>query len=104
MHAEKAPPRGEGVESSDLAESDSTRRPNRARDLGSGTAGFTTHSLAADAESLQRARLFVRDALDRWGLRSCSDEVALVAGELVSNCATPTSRGNAAGACASSTP
>ncbi|WP_406389781.1 ATP-binding protein [Streptomyces sp. NBC_00887] len=85
MHAEKAPPRGEGVESSDPAESESALRRDWARDLGIGAAGFTTHSLAADAESLQRARSFVRDALEQWGLRSFSDEVALVAGELVSN-------------------
>ncbi|MFD4693768.1 ATP-binding protein [Streptomyces sp. NPDC058463] len=94
MHAENALAHGEDAESSDLAESDSALRRNWARDLGIGAAGFTTHSLAADAESLQRARLFVRDALEQWGLRSVADEVALVAGELVSNAvchALPTS-------------
>lgn len=56
-----------------------------ARDLGIGAPGFTTRRLAADPESLRQAREFVRDALDHWGLRTCADDVALVAGELMSN-------------------
>lgn len=56
-----------------------------ARDLGIEAPGFTTRGLGADAESLRQARAFVRDALERWGLRSCADDVAMVAGELVSN-------------------
>ncbi|MEU5170388.1 ATP-binding protein [Streptomyces mutomycini] len=56
-----------------------------ARDLGIEAPGFTTHGLGADAESLRKARAFVRDALERWDLRSGADDVALVAGELMSN-------------------
>lgn len=85
MHAEDALPHEMDAGSSDLAESDSPPHRHWERDLGIGAAGFTTHSLAADAESLQRARVFVRDALEQWGLRSFADEVALVVGELASN-------------------
>ncbi|MFD9502738.1 ATP-binding protein [Streptomyces sp. NPDC060035] len=85
MHAENARPRGEDAGSSDPTGNDIAPHRHWARDLGIGAAGFITHSLAADAESLQRARVFVRDALEQWGLRSFADDVALVAGELVSN-------------------
>lgn len=56
-----------------------------ARDLGIGAPGFTTRGLDAGPESLRQARAFVRDALEGWGLHSCADDVALVAGELMSN-------------------
>ncbi|MEU1488393.1 ATP-binding protein [Streptomyces sp. NPDC005752] len=56
-----------------------------ARDLGIEAPGFTTHGLGADPESLRQARAFVREALERWELHSGADDVALVAGELMSN-------------------
>ncbi|MFD4034670.1 ATP-binding protein [Streptomyces sp. NPDC058637] len=85
MHAENAPRHGAAAHPPHLAENCGSPHEDWARDLGVGAPGFTTHSLAADAESLQQARAFVRDSLERWGLRSCADEVGLVAGELVSN-------------------
>lgn len=84
MHSENTPPRHVTV----------TPAPCRAvgdphdelaRDLGIRAPGFTTRGLGPDPESLRQAREFVRDSLERWGLRSCADEVALVAGELMSN-------------------
>lgn len=56
-----------------------------ARDLGIADPGFTTRGLGPGPESLRQARAFVREALERWGLRYCADDVALVAGELMSN-------------------
>lgn len=85
MYAENAPRHGAAAPPPHLAENSGSPHVDWARDLGVGAPGFMTHSLAADAESLQQARAFVREALERWGLRSGTDEVGLVAGELVSN-------------------
>ena len=56
-----------------------------ARDLGIAAPGFTTRRLGPGQESLRQARAFVREAVESWGLRSCADDIALVAGELMSN-------------------
>lgn len=56
-----------------------------ARDLGIAAPGFTTRGLGPGPDSLRQARAFVREALEAWGLRYCADDVALVAGELMSN-------------------
>ncbi|MFD5871598.1 ATP-binding protein [Streptomyces sp. NPDC060322] len=102
MHAER-PPRDEAAALLPGPEgTGADPHEDLARELGIGTPGFTTRGLGADAESLRQARAFVRDALDRWGLHSCADDVALVAGELVSNavCHGLRPSGRPAGRCA----
>ncbi|WP_326701479.1 ATP-binding protein [Streptomyces sp. NBC_01754] len=87
MHAENAPPPGAAARCTDLSENGGAPRERWAHELGVGSAGFATHDLDTDPESLCRARAFVRASLERWGLESesCADDVALVAGELASN-------------------
>jgi len=96
MHAESTPRHGAAASASCSAENRTDPHEELARDLGIGAPGFTTRGLGADPESLRQARAFVRDALERWGLHACADDVALVAGELASNAVChglrPTSR------------
>ncbi|MGF1343460.1 ATP-binding protein [Streptomyces flavovirens] len=87
MHAENASRPGAATRCTDLAENDGVPRERWARDLGIASAGFATHGLDGDPETLRRARAFVRASLERWGLESasCADDMTLVADELASN-------------------
>lgn len=85
MHADCTPRHGAAALVPGSAWSSADPHTALARDLGIEAPGFTTRGLGADPESLRQARTFVRDALERWGLRSSADDVALVAGELASN-------------------
>ena len=85
MHAENTRRHGAAAPTPGPAAGGADPHEELARDLGIGPPGFTTRGLGADPESLRQARAFVRAALERWGLGSCADDVALVAGELASN-------------------
>ncbi|MFJ3083306.1 ATP-binding protein [Streptomyces halstedii] len=87
MHAENASRPEAAARCTDLAENDGVPQERWARDLGIAATRFATHGLDAGPESLRRARAFVRDSLERWGLESapCADDMTLVAGELASN-------------------
>ncbi|MFD9292639.1 ATP-binding protein [Streptomyces sp. NPDC060030] len=85
MHAENTPRHGAAAVTPRPGAGSTDPHEELARDLGIRAPGFTTRALGADPESLRQARAFVRDALEYWGLRSCADDVSLVAGELVSN-------------------
>lgn len=85
MHAENTSRHGAAAPAPAPAGSGGDPHVELARELGIGAPGFTTRRLGPDAESLRQARAFVREALERWGLRSCADDVAVVAGELMSN-------------------
>lgn len=85
MYAENTPRHGATALTPCPASASADPHEELARDLGIGAPGFTTRRLGADPESLRQARAFVREALECWGLRSCADDVTLVAGELVSN-------------------
>jgi len=84
MHAENTPRHG-AARRPCSAGPDADPHEELARDLGLGAPGFMTRGLDAAPESLRQARVFVRDALEGWGLYCCADDVTLVAGELMSN-------------------
>jgi hypothetical protein len=85
IQAESTSRRGAAARLPDPARGCADPHEELARDLGTGASGFTTRGLGTEPENLRQARAFVRAWPERWGLRSCSDEVTLVADELVSS-------------------